>query len=229
MLRAVHAPTRILAPLLALLAIGVAPELAAQDPKISEARLALRWLLGRYRAPVTCERRDGSQIRVEDAVVVRPVPEEMRGDMVRLTFFGIDVADASRCFNIINSRLQDRRGVLYLTYDSAGVARTDVGMTDFRREVSDGELSYHVTRGRLEIREIGNSEAEPVVLEPKGQDWKLIVRDLPAGDDGFRLLDLMMRAQQNPGPRVRYMEFRLVGPDATEVRGYYAEDAKRWR
>lgn len=192
---------------------------------MSEIHATLNWILGRFRMPVLCEREDGSVIQLEEAVVFRPAAEDARGMTVKATFFGIDVAGAKRCYNLIEPEIPDRRGVLYLTYIAQD--RSDIGLSDFRHSIRDGEVTYQVTRGRLRVRPIGDAETEPLVLEFEGRQGALTVSRLRPTSDGYKLLAPFAREQGVERLPLRRLSFRLELPDAASVRGYYLEDAKR--
>ncbi len=199
-----------------LVALPSGPSPGQQDPKIDETTLAFRFVSGRYRTPVTCRMPDGSLIQREEAIVVRADPRRHHRATLRATFFGIDAPGAEHCFNLIEPRLPDRRGVLHLTYKS--LRRRDFGVADFRRELARGPLEYQIIGGRLQLREIGNREAEPTILVFEGER-PFMVGPVPLGSDGEKLLrSAYPRADQ------RRFHFEFSGPDDFRFSGYYLED-----
>ena len=49
--------------------------------------VAILFLSGRYISPITCKLADGSQIDVEDSIVVKGAPEQGGGKLLKATFF----------------------------------------------------------------------------------------------------------------------------------------------
>jgi hypothetical protein len=214
------------------LALLVAGGAAAQQDryrppsKTDATTLALNWVIGRFRMPVTCTRTDGSQLQLEEAVVIRPAPEHSGKLALKATFFGIDAADVSHCFNLVFPRLPDRRGILYLTFRSH--ERTDLGMADFRRRMRDGELRYPIQDGQLREREFGETKAKPRVVKFDRRGVEFLVRDIRAGSDADKLLARYTEAASPRAYRPRRLEFEITGPDDYVYRGYFIEDPA-WR
>jgi hypothetical protein len=173
---------------------------------------------------------DGGRIEVEEAVVIRPAPPQGGSDMLRATFFGIDVADAAYCYNLVKSRVRDRRGTIYFTFRSH--QRADLGTTDFRRALRNGKLRYNIEKGRLQETEIGGEAREPRVVSFDGEGVELLVSDVKRGSDADKLL-----SQHTPLPKIaprdqrlpRRLVFEIQGPDEFSWTGYFIEDSKRWR
>ena len=211
-------PIRLLA--LALLFAG-GPSLAQGPPKIDETTLAFRFVSGRFRMPVTCRLRDGTLIEREEAIVVRPDTRRHDRATLRATFFGIDAPEAEHCFNLIEPRLPDRRGVLYLTYKS--LRRRDFGVADFRRQLQRGPLEYSIIGGHLQLREIGNRDSAPTTLVFE-KEWPFTVGRVLDGSDGDKLLrTVSARAGQ------RQFHFEFSGPDDFRFSGYYLEAPRSYR
>jgi hypothetical protein len=209
----------------ALLALCAAPAGAQTGPsRVDETTLALYWISGRFAMPVTCDRADGSTVDVEEAVTIRPAPE--RGESTfKATFFGIDVADARRCYNLVLSDLPDRRGVIYLTFRSFG--RPDLGTRDFRLRLEDGVLDYPVQDGKLHVRPIGGEEDAARVVDFGGGKGALRVHLLSPTSDGWRLLSRFRGepvAREDPRRR---LQFELSEEGEPALRGYYLETARR--
>ena len=196
-----------------------------RDERANETHISLNWILGRWRMPVTCVLEDGSTLEIEEAIVFRPAAEDAMGRTMRATFFGIDVADARRCYNLIEPRMRDRRGVLYLTFVSQQ-DRTDVGLSRLRKTLEDGEISYTIVRGKLRVREIGNPAAEPLTLDYRGLEGELTARVIKRLSDGDKLLGRYAR-EKGVGPAMRRLAFRLQADTLPEQRGWYLEDEHR--
>ncbi len=164
-------------------------EVRSQTPQISTRELAMRFVTGRYMAPVRCTREDGSIIELQEAVTVRRDPSSMASttgaSRLRATFFGIDVGGVTHCHNLMETRLLDRRGILYLSF--RGQAREDLGLSYFRSELRDGEIEYHVQEGRLRTQEIGGG-SPPVSIE-FDDNAQLVMRELKARSDAARMLE----------------------------------------
>jgi hypothetical protein len=144
---------------------------------------------------------------------------------LRLTFFGIDVPDAVKCFNVVEARVPDRRGVLYVTYRS--YSRTDMGLTDFKRTLRKGELLYHIVGGGLRVREVGTG-SEPREIRFEDRDYPLRVKPVLPGSDGDKLL-APYREGSPPGEDARRrLVFEIEGPEEFKFSGAFIED-DRWR
>lgn len=207
--------------LLALLALPYGA--GAQEPKIDETHATLNWIVGRWRMPVTCVRADGSRVHIEEAVVFRPAPEDADGRTLRATFFGIDVADAVRCYNLIEKNVPDRRGVLILTYLSHG--RPDIGLANLRKNLAEQRaLTYSIRRGTLQVRQLG-SDAAPERLELAGSGTDLTVSLIAPGSDGDKLLGPL--AKKSGDASLRRLRFELAGDGIPGQHGYYLEDGER--
>ncbi len=213
-----------------LLAIALAAPAARgqQDPpiKADEAELALGYLLGRYRTPVTCTLADGSIVQREEAIVIRRAASPSRRQSVRATFFGVDAPGAIRCYNVVTPGFPDRRGSLTLGYQ--GLKRTDLGMHDLRLELKRGALDYIVVEGRLEIRPFADGETPRTVTFRPG-DAEFSIRPIPPASDGHRLLAPLVAATAGATRRPRQFEFELRGPDGFAWSGFYIEDTGRAR
>jgi hypothetical protein len=213
-------------------AILAALPAGAQDgprrpPQVDATTLALNFMLGRFRMPVTCTREDGSLLEIEEAVVFRPAPQRSGSATIRATFFGIDAAEAARCYNLVEPQVPDRRGFLLLTYRAQN--RPDMGLADFRRALKRGPLRYHIIGGRLQIRSLADPEAEPRVVRFNAANVPFVVRDLPPGSDEDKLLDRYGNAERSDGRVPRRLLFEIGGPEDFRFRGFYIEDDRRWR
>ncbi len=209
---------------LLLLAGGVS---AQAPPHIDATTLALRWILGRFQMPLTCLREDGSRIQVEEAVVIRTTQDPR---LAKATFFGVDVADATRCYNVVERNLPDRRGVLYLTY--RWHVRPDLGTSDFRRALASGPLRYTIERGTLRQRPIGTAEGPVSVVEFEGAGAELVVSDVARGSDGDKLLGTPRTSAAGKGRRSRVPRrfvIEIQGHKDFSFRGYFLEDERRWK
>ena len=211
--------------LAALLALPGPPARAQAPPHVDETHASLNWILGRWRMPITCELEDGSRVPVEEAVVFRPSADDATGRTVRATFFGLDVPGATRCFNVIEPNVPDRRGVLYLTFVSHG--RPEMGLSNLRRTLEDGEISYRVTRGRLRIRDLSRPDEGARIDDYQGRSATLTVRLIQAGSDGDKLLTPFAAAQELGAFGLRRVSFEWRGDELAGYRGYYLEDGER--
>jgi hypothetical protein len=220
---------RDLRPALALLLLLVLPGSAqaqqfGRQPSVDATQIALNWLKGRWEMPITCTRADDTQIELREGFAVRATREDPK--VVKLTLFGIDEKELKRCYNLAVPEVPDRRGVVYLTFRSSG--RTDLGPSDFRQRMRDGELRYHVERGRVHVTPIGG-DAEPEVRTFSGSGWELVVRLLERSDDGFRMLKRHAGPATPGAPLPRAIEVRLEGPDDYSVGGFYIENVSSKR
>ena len=195
--------------LLSLPAAAHPQEVRGQTPQISTRELAMRFATGRYVAPVRCTREDGSIVELQEAVTVRRDPSSMASSTgasrLRATFFGIDVGGVKHCHNLMQTRLLDRRGTLYLSF--RGQTREDLGLSYFRTELRDGEIEYHVQEGRLRIREIGG-EAGPVTVE-FDDDAQFVMRELRLRSDAARMLE-RFAAKLGLAGTIRPLELEIV-------------------
>src|SRR6516164_5310544 len=72
-----------------------------QQPHPGEDAVAIAFLEGRYTSPVTCKRADGSSVEIPVSIVFKEAPEAGGGDIGKMTFFGVDIADAAYCYSLI--------------------------------------------------------------------------------------------------------------------------------
>jgi len=212
------------------LALLLASTVLAQQqkgPKVNATTLAFQYLTGRYRMPVTCVRTDGSSLELEEAIVIRRYAQHSGEANLKATFFGIDAADLSHCFNVLQQRIPDRRGTLYLTFRSF-LRRTDLGMSDIRRRMRNGELRFPIQDGKLRERAIGEDEAEPRVIEFKRRGLELLVRQVRPGSDADKLLARYAGEARESKNVPRRFEFEINGPDDFSFRSFVIEDVD-WR
>ncbi|MEE8558224.1 MAG: hypothetical protein V3T14_10105 [Myxococcota bacterium] len=189
-----------------------------QTLRFNEATHALGWLRGRFRTPVTCMREDGTRVELEEAVVIRDGPRKSGRKILKVTFFGIDVPDATKCFNLMERRLPDRRGVLYVTYRSH--RRPDMGINDFRRALRSGDLRYPVVSGQLGIRPIGSEDRKVIHFD---EEYTLHVRPVGRHSDGEKLLALFMNERLGSKDPRRRLWFELEGPEGVAFAGAFIE------
>lgn len=211
-----------------LLAAGPlgAQELKSETQQVDETSLALSWLRGRFRRPVTCVQTDGTRVELEEAMVVRPSPPRSGMPVVRVTFFGIDLTDGEKCFNLVEREVPDRRGVLYLTYRSRG--RTDTGMADFKRTMKAGEIRYYVVGGEFRVRPVGQPDGEPRVIRFGDGDYPLVVRPVLPHSDGDKLLE-QLREGSDGADALRRLRVEIEGPDEFRFAAAFIEDDRGWR
>jgi hypothetical protein len=221
---------------LALLALALAGAAHAQDEyrppsKVNADDIAIFFVSGRYITPVKCKRTDGSEVDVEDSVVLKNAPEAGGGSALRATFFGIDVADAEYCYSPIERRVVDRRGSILLHFRARN--RPDMGMADFRRAALAGPLTYNAHRGELRVRAIGAEApaSEPSALSFEGGDARLLVENVPDGTDGAKLITQFLAAHppRPDQPTRRFFTFRFFPREGEPFTFIAIEDDRRWR
>ncbi len=194
-------------------------------PQIDMTTIALRTLVGRFRSPVTCTTRAGDQVEIEESIVFRHGPLIAGEPTLRATFFGLDSPDLARCYSVVDPRLVDRRGVVYLTFRSHG--RPDTGVTDWRRETRDGEFSYTVLRGKLHVREIGTEQARANVIDFGGAASQMTVRVIAPLSDADRLLSRYRDGGDPSQSPARRFTFVIDGPDGYRFTNHFIEDTRR--
>ena len=195
----------------------------SETPMVDETTLALYWLRGRFRSPVTCIQADGTRVELEEAIVVRKGAKLSGMPTLRITFFGIDLPDATKCFNLIVPDLPDRRGSINVTYRSS--KRKDRGMHDFQRAVKNKTLEYQIVAGTLRIREVGQHESQAQVVR-FDDDYPLRVSTVIRRSDNAKLLAQYLG--EGPDPR-RRLRFQLEGPMEFRLDQSFIEDERRWR
>lgn len=199
---------------------GVAPlQPSARD-------LALAAMAGRFRSPVQCRMPDGALIEREEAVVFEIDPSASSGRPgLRATFFGIDAPGAIACFNLLERRLPDRRGVLYLHV--RGHPRPDLAALDLRRMLADGELTYHVHRGELRIRPIGEPDAAERRVRFGSGDQRMEVRAVQPGSAAHKLLEHFSPPRAHADGSIRRLSLAFFGPDDLRFELHTLEDPGR--
>jgi len=219
---------RITALVLLVLASGARAQGEYQQPEHqTEDQIAISYISGRFASPVTCKRKDGSVIQLEDAFVLKPAPEAGGGNSLRVTFFGIEAADVDFCYSLIERRVPDRRGTILFHYRSHN--RKDLGNTDFRRSAQSGSLTYNAHEGVVQERAVGSNpdNAPARELDFDGGDSRLVVEPVQGGSDGAKLFaDLDAREKPGGSGTPRRYAFRFVAKDGSEFRIYATEDAR---
>ena len=226
----------------ALAALAAAPAAQAQyrspsepsdggygpQPHPSEDQVAVFFLLGRYVAPVTCKKTDGTAVDLALSIVFKEAPEA-GPDTLKATFFGIDVADVAYCYSLIERRVVDRRGTVLLRYVSYN--RKDLGMSDFRRAVNAGPITYTVFDGEINERGIGTDpgDAPARTLSFAGSDSKLIVDAVVRGSDGAKLLEQFRPTDPASKDPPRRFSFHFVAKDGSDFSVFAVEEAPRKR
>jgi hypothetical protein len=220
---------------IALFALALASAAGAQDTyqppaKVNADDIAILFVAGRYITPVKCKRADGSEVDLEDSIQLKPAPEAGAGKALKVTFFGIEVADARYCYSPIERDLVDRRGTIFLHFRTRN--RPDMGMADFRRAALAGPLTYNAHRGELRVRTIGpDAPAEPRVLQFDGGDARMQLENVPDGTDGAKLVHQFLAAHPpKPGqPDRRVFTFRFYPREGEPFTFIGIEDDRRWR
>lgn len=214
--------------LLGIAALGGAAPAAAQEirgrvlpPHADATTLALAWLEGRYRMPVVCAAGDGPSVPGALRVAARRAPLEGPEPAVRVTFYGLperpEGGGAERCSNLLERDVPDLRGVLRVTYRSAG--RADLGEADFRRTLRGGSVRYAILDGTLVLRRADSDTEERHRLEG---GW-LEVRALRPGSDGLRMLVGMLGRLP---AQARAFELRIETEDGPLWKGFFVEEAR---
>ncbi|MBW2282754.1 MAG: hypothetical protein JRG76_18820 [Deltaproteobacteria bacterium] len=215
--------------------LGAAPPVQAQKvggqtPQVSTRELAMNYIVGRYVSPVTCTREDGSLLQTHQSMTIRK--DRSRGltttgaHVVRATLFGIDVSGVQYCHNLMQRRLADTRGVFFITY--RGQTREDLGLSDFRRELRDGEISYHVRDGRITSRGVGEAAGETSTRDLTGADAVLHLRQLPSRSDGDRMLERWAK-ETGFNRRALRLELELEIPDGDSVKVWVLKETGKKR
>jgi hypothetical protein len=219
----------------ACVAAAALPARAQQDDQYhpplheTEDQLALNFIAGRYTTPITCKKTDGSVAELEDSIVLKLAPESGGGNALKVTFFGVDVADVAYCYNLIERRVLDRRGTIFIHFRAH--KRTDLGVSDFRRALNAGPLTYNAHRGELRVRGIGAEAgaADARVLPFDGGDSTMVLRAIQAGSDGAKLLnDYDERNGITLSPDHRRFMFQFTDKDGSEF-SFYGVEAGRMR
>lgn len=199
-------------------------------PHVNADDIAIGFIAGRYITPVVCKRADGTTLDVEDAVQLRSAPDAAGGTNLKLTFSGIDVADAEYCYSSIERRVPDRRGTIFLHFRTRN--RPEFGLADFRRMVKAGPLTYNAQRGQLVVREIGPeaAKAEPRIVDFDGGDSRLVVESVQNGTDGAKLVSQFFE-KHPPVPEQprRVYSFRFVPKEGDGFTFIAIEDDRRWK
>ncbi len=215
--------------------LAAAPLARAQDDgyrppvKATESDVALLFLAGRYAMPITCKKTDGSVVELEESISFKAAPDAGGGKSLKVTFFGVDVADAAYCYNLVERRLPDRRGTMFVHFRSHN--REDLGLSDFRRTAARGPLTYWAHRGELVVRGLGSDSEQPAarVLAFDGGEAKILVDAIAPGTDGAKLLaDYEARAGSARNAEGRRFSMRFSATDGTSFT-FYAVEALRMR
>ena len=211
------------------LARAQTPDEYQQPVHIGEDEIAIAYLAGRFTSPITCKRNDGSVLELQDSIVMKPAPEEGGGNSLKVTFFGVDVADVDYCYNLIEKRVPDRRGSILLHYRSHN--RKDLGASDFRREAAKGSLTYNAHRGEVHVRGLGKGDQEEPArdLQFDGGDSRMVLEPIQLGSDGAKLFaDYDERVKSGAiDARARRFALTFYAKDGSHFTFYGIEDKKR--
>jgi hypothetical protein len=217
---------------LAALAVGcIAGAAGAQQqnrpPKIDTQKLVHNLMLGRYTMPVTCTLSDGSLVEREESLVFRTSHDTAGFPTIRATFFGIDAPAAARCYNGAYPRLQDRRGVLYLSFEAH--YRPDLGMHDLRQILKrEGRLEFRVSSGRLLLREIRpDPDGEATRLDFADRDATFVVKSVRPQSDADKVISRRATDTHEGARAPRRFEIQIDGREDLSLTGFYIEDLSR--
>lgn len=208
---------------------------AAQDgyrppPKITAGDMALNWLAGRYRSPISCVTSGGDTLELAQSITFRHNTEAGDGKRaLKVTVFGIEPPEpVERCYNLVQSELLDRSAVLYVHFRYH--EREDLGTADFRRLIRDGQLEYWVHRGVVSERPFGPERGDPHVTRVGGGDTRIEVSMVKRGSDAAKLL-ARFQPERRPSPEDPYPGMRLTlrfyGPDGLLFEKHVVEDRRR--
>ncbi len=187
---------------------------AAQDGyrpprKITAGDLALNWLAGRYRSPISCVTAEGGTLELAQSITFRHDAESGDGKpALKVTLFGIEPPEpVERCYNLVQPELIDRSAVLYVHFRYH--ERDDLGTADFRRLIRDGQLEYFVHRGVMSERPFGPEPGDPRITLVGGGDTRIEVSIVRRGSDAAKLL-ARFQPERPTGPKGPYPEMRLT-------------------
>jgi hypothetical protein len=236
MLRRIQRRARGFGAALACAWLAAAPVSRAQNDeyrpplKATESDVALLFLAGRYAMPITCKKTDGTVVELEESISFKPAPDAGGANSLKVTFFGVDIGDVSYCYNLVERRIVDRRGTLFVRYRSHN--REDLGLSDFRRSAARGPLTYWAHSGELTVRGIGTDSEQPPgsrMLPFDGGESKLVVDAIAPGSDGAKLLaDYESRAGIASTADRKRFAMRFSAKDGTSF-VFYGVDAARAR
>ena len=199
-------------------------------PRVTAGDMALNWLAGRYRMPVSCVTAEGATHELSQNISFRPDQEAGAGkSALKVTLFGIEPPEpVERCYNLVQSDLPDRRGVMYVHFRYH--EREDLGVADFRRLIRSGQLVYHVHRGLFREQPIGEDESQGTLTQLEGGDSRIEVSMVRTGSDADKLLG---RFQPDAEPttqkpfRARRLTLRFYGPEGLLFESHVVEDQAR--
>jgi len=165
--------------------------------------------------------------------VFKEAPEEGGGDIIKATFFGVDVSDVAYCYNLIERRVVDRRGTILLHFRSHN--RADLGISDFRRALMAGPLTYNAHEGSLTERGIGTDPefGETKTLSFDGGDSRVVLDVVPNGSDGAKLLAGFEVPSTAVQPTAKDMpkrfSFHFYAKDGSDFVVYAVEEVRKRR
>ncbi len=195
-------------------------------PQVTAGDMALNWLAGRYRMPVSCVTAEGSTLELSQNISFRPNQEAGDGkSALKVTLFGIEPPEAvERCYNLLQKDLPDRRGVMYVHFRYH--ERKDLGVADFRRLIKSGQLVYHVHRGLFKEQPIGGDESQGTLTKLEGGDSRIEVSMVQTGSDADKLLGRFQPDEppttESPFP-ARRLTLRFYGPEGLLFESHVVE------
>lgn len=124
-----------------------APAQQAKDPTLGT--LALRWTEGAFLAPIVCQTPDGPK-RVNRRLRIRKSRRTEYREMNEITFFPLDIEEATRCFTELGNEQPDIRGSLRIAFPDQ--IRPDIAQHDFDSALKRaGGFDFAVPSGSLRI------------------------------------------------------------------------------
>ena len=164
------------------LALAAALALPAAGQGVRE--LALAWVQGDYRAPLTCivETVPREALR---RVRIHPGPRQAARPTVRVTFSDLDAPAGTRCASISGQPEPNVIGALDLVWDAR--TRPDTGEIDFRNQLRRaGGFDFKIDAGRLRIGLIDAGKPGERVVDFAGGSAR--VQTVAPGSDAARRL-----------------------------------------